>query len=339
MTATPPGRQHRPVPDAAFGPSLKHASGQLLSTFGPYFVLIAIMYAIVGVAPWLTLALATPAAMLIVRIFIIQHDCGHGSFFRARGANDLLGRVCSVITLTPYGNWRRQHAVHHAMWNNLDRRGPNADIYSTCATVREYLALTPFRRHIYRLVRHPVIAQLLVPPFVFLILYRVPFDTPRAWLAERRSVWRTDAALAILFGIQVALFGLWPVVLVQLPAVVIASIAGVWLFSVQHRFEDAWWARQDRWNAADAAIRGSSHLRLPRVLQWFSGNIGFHHLHHLAPRVPNYRLQKWHESEPELSGTATSLTFREALLAPLYALWDEDSGRMVRFADAAQRAS
>ncbi len=283
-----------------------------------------------GVSLWLTLGLALPAAELVVRLFIIQHDCGHGSFFRSRRLNDGLGRFCSAFTFTPYAFWRRQHTAHHATFNNLDRRDSGVDIYSTCATLREYQAFTPGRRLLYRVSRHPLVSQLLLPPVVFLVVYRLPFDAPSSWTAERRSVPLTNLALAAVFGSLVLALGASAVVLVQLPVMVVASIVGVWLFSVQHRSEAAQWLRQDRWNAVQASLEGSSYLKLPPVLQWFTGGIGFHHVHHLSTRVPNYRLQECHKSRPELD-KVTTLTLRQALLAPCYALWDEEHGRMVGF--------
>jgi omega-6 fatty acid desaturase (delta-12 desaturase) len=314
-------------------PILGRSLGQIATTFLPFFALMAAMYVAAHHSAAAGLVLTLPAAGLVVRIFIIQHDCGHGAFFRSRAANDWMGRICSVITLTPYANWRRQHTNHHAVWNNLDRRSEGADIYSTCLTLREYNARGRAQRWLYRVVRHPLVAQVLLPPFVFMVLYRLPFDTPPAWRRERLSVWLTNTAIAVLVLGLILLFGAVPVLLVQLPTMTIASIIGVWIFSVQHRFEHVLWARQARWNATSAALYGSSHLRLPRLLQWFSGNIGFHHVHHLVPRVPNYRLEECHRACAAWSGQVISLTLWQALRAPAFLLWDEDRGRMIRIAD------
>ncbi len=311
-------------------PSLRCSLWQFASTFLLYLAVTAAMYAAVGVSVWLVLALAVPAAGFLVRLFIIQHDCGHGSFFRSRRANDWLGRFCSAMTFAPYEFWRRQHGNHHASFNNLDRRDSGLDIYSTCATVREYQALSPARRLLYRAARNPVLTLFLLPPVVFVLLYRVPFDTAASAKRERSSVLGTDLALAALLGTMMLLLGVGPVLLVQGAIIVPASIVGVWLFSVQHRFEEAQWARQDAWNPVQASLDGSSFLKLPRVLQWFTGSIGFHHVHHLSPRVPNYRLEECHMARPEM-GQVTTLTLRQALTAPLYALWDEDRGCMARF--------
>ncbi len=311
-------------------PSLARSLWQFASTLLPYLALAAAMYALAPVSPWLCLALALPAGGLIVRLFIVQHDCGHGSFFRSRRLNDLLGRFCSAFTFTPYAFWRRQHADHHASFNNLDRRGNGLDLYSTCATVAEYQAMNRGRRLLYRTLRHPVLTQVLLPPFIFLLLYRVPFDAPANWLRERRSVLVTNAALAAVLGTLCLVFGWRAVALVQLPAIAVASIIGAWLFSVQHRFEEALWQHQEPWNHLQASLEGSSYLKLPRILQWFSGNIGFHHVHHLSARVPNYRLQECHEAQREFHAV-TTLTMRQALRAPHYLLWDEGLQRMVRF--------
>jgi omega-6 fatty acid desaturase (delta-12 desaturase) len=314
-------------------PSVALGVGQIASTLLPYFALVAAMYVAAGISTWLTLALAVPAAGLVVRVFIIQHDCGHGSFFRSRRANAALGWVCSVITLTPFANWRRHHANHHAVWNNLDRRDGGADLYSTCLTVEEYRNLSRFQRRLYRGVRHPLVSLILIPPLVFILLYRLPFDTPVAWRRERMSVYATDLAVGAVVVVLMLALGVGPVLLVQLPIMAIASIIGVWLFAVQHKFDDALWSRAAQWETTAAALQGSSYLRLPRVLQWFTGTIGFHHLHHLAPRVPNYRLAACHRACPEISGQARPLSLWEALRAPSFALWDEARGRMVRFAD------
>jgi acyl-lipid omega-6 desaturase (Delta-12 desaturase) len=307
---------------------------QLATSFGPFLAGCAAMYLAYPVSPLLALALSLPTGALLVRIFIVQHDCGHGSFFASPLANTVTGRLCSLITFTPYANWGRQHAAHHANWNNLDRQSAGSDIYSACLTVREYLALTPWRRFLYRLPRHPLIANFLLPPLVFLLLYRVPFDTPSAWVRERWSVWLTDLALVALFGSLVAVFGWREVLLIHLPIMVVASILGVWLFSLQHRFETSRWLGHGDWSFVEAALEGSSYFQLPTVLHWLTGNIGFHHVHHLNPRVPNYRLGACHEAVQALR-PVRALSLRGGLRAPRLTLWDEAQGRLVRFADVA----
>lgn len=313
-------------------PSIRRSLFQLLTSAGLFVAACAAMYWSLHISYLLTLALAFPAAGLLVRTFIVQHDCGHGAFFRSRRANDITGMLCGVLTFTPYANWRRQHNGHHGNWNNLDRRESGADIYSVCLTVEEYQALSPRRRLGYRLLRHPFVLQILLPPLVFVVLYRLPFDTPKSWSRERRSVYWTNLALLAVLGGLALLVGIKAMLLVQLPVIALASIMGVFLFSVQHRFDGVVWARQADWNATKAALDGSSCLRLPRVLQWFTGNIGFHHIHHLSPRVPNYRLEACHAAIPALR-TAEALTLRDSFKALRLTLWDEVNRRMVRFAD------
>ncbi len=278
----------------------------------------------------LTLGLSVLAAGLLVRIFIIQHDCGHGAFFRSKWANHVTGSLCGLMTLTPYAHWRRQHAGHHDMWNNLDRRESGVDIYSTCLTVEEYKARSPKARFWYRIGRNPIVTLVLLPPLIFLLLYRVPFDTPKGWAWERFSVHATNASVIAIILLMGWAVGFGAVAMVQLPVMVIASMIGVWLFSVQHRFENVAWLRGPAWSVHAAALRGSSYLRLPRVLQWFTGNIGFHHVHHLNARIPNYRLAACHAEMPDKAAIPT-LTLGAALRSHRFSLWDEARGKMVTF--------
>jgi acyl-lipid omega-6 desaturase (Delta-12 desaturase) len=315
-------------------PSLQLAFYQIATSIGLYVGIVALMYWSLSISYVLTLALAFPASALLVRVFIIQHDCGHGSFFASKRGNNILGAVCGVLTLAPYTHWRRQHDAHHSNWNNLDRRESGADIYSTCLTVKEYRALTPWQRFFHRLSRHPLIIYGVIPPLVFLVLYRTPFDTPKSSTQERRSVWLTNfALLAVFIGLCLA-FGFKNVVMVHLPIVFITTVVGVWLFSVQHRFETARWMRRGEWNFADAALEGSSYLKLPRILHWLTGNIGYHHIHHLSPRVPNYRLAACHQSNAVLRPDMP-LTLDRAFGAASLTLWDEAQKKLVRFRDAA----
>ena len=311
-------------------PELRKSIWQFATTLALFVGGSALMYASLGISYWLTLVLALPTSGFLVRLFIIQHDCGHGAFFRSKRANDAVGTLCSLLTLTPYALWRRQHAGHHAIWNNLDRRDTGVDMYSTCLTAEEYGALSRWRRLGYRLIRNPVFSLILLPPLIFLLLYRVPFDTPASWRLERRSVYATNAAIAVVLIALVATLGAVPVLLVQFSVMAGAAIVGVWLFSVQHRFENAVWLRDGDWRAEAAALGGSSYLHLPRVLQWFTGNIGFHHIHHLNPRIPNYRLESCHAALPEPRAIPT-LTLGSALGSYRYALWDEALGKMVSF--------
>jgi omega-6 fatty acid desaturase (delta-12 desaturase) len=313
-------------------PTVKRSLWQLVTSLGLFLAACAAMYLTYPISYPLTLALAVPAGLMLVRVFIVQHDCGHDAFFASRRANALVGVVCSLFTFAPYLHWRRQHARHHGTWNNLDRRQSGADIYSSCLTVREYRALTPWRRFLYRLTRHPAIANLLLPPLVFMLLYRVPFDTPPGWRRERRGVYLTNLAIAALLVAGGLLLGFRAVLLVQAPIIAVASIVGVWLFSVQHRFDGALWARQDAWTATSAAVAGSSYLRMPRLMHWLTGNIGFHHIHHLDQRVPNYRLQQCHQAVPALAAVP-ALGLAGSMRALKLALWDEDRDRLVGFAD------
>ena len=312
-------------------PLPRMAAFQAATTFGAYLAVVAAMYGLAEVSVWATLLLAVPASGLIVRIFMLQHDCGHGSLFKGPRVNAVAGGVCSLVTLTPFAYWRRLHARHHGDWNNLDGRGVPADFFSDCITVAEYGAMSPRGRWVYRATHHPLLVHLLLPPVIFMLVYRVPFDTPASCRRERVSVVLLDVGLVALYAALVWVFGWRTVMLVQLPAMVLASIIGIWLFSVQHRFEDAQWSDAADWRYDQAAVHGTSYLKLPRVLQWFSGNIGLHHVHHLRPGIPNYRLQACHDGCQAVTGEVTVLTLREALRAPTFALWDEGLGRMVRF--------
>jgi len=301
---------------------------QMANSFLPFFVLCALMYWTLTFSLPLTAALAVAAAGFVIRIFIIQHDCGHGSFFRSRAANHAVGAFCSLITVTPYLLWRRQHAGHHGHWNNLDQRLYGSDIYSGCLTLAEYGELSGWRRRLYRVSQHPVVSWLVLPPFVFLLLYRVPFDTPSAWRRERRMLHLTNLALLAVFLTMGFTLGFGPVLLIQGTVIALAAIVGVWLFSIQHRFETALWARQATWHPVTAALEGSSYLELPPLLQWFTGNIGFHHVHHLNSRIPNYRLEACHDAIPAMK-TAFVMKPWHGLKAWRGALWDEDTARMV----------
>ena len=313
--------------------NLAQSIAQLFTSAGLYLTAVAAMYWSLHISYWLTLPLAFPTAGLLVRTFIIQHDCGHGSFFASQRTNNIVGAILGVLTLAPYQNWRRQHSQHHANWNNLDRRESGADIYSTCLTVDEYRARSPWQQFFYRLPRHPLLAHVLFPPLVFLLLYRFAFDTPKDWTAERHSVWGTNLAIAAWVVALGLAFGFRSVLMVHLPIVTVTTIAGVWLFSVQHRFEMADWRRKEDWTFQGASLKGTSYLKLPRVLQWMSGNIGFHHIHHLAPRVPNYRLEACYASNAILREEAP-LTLRTALGASSLTLWDEAQKKLVPFKSA-----
>jgi omega-6 fatty acid desaturase (delta-12 desaturase) len=337
MVAVVPARDPILVGSVAFqAPLLGRSLIQLVTSFGGFLATCAMMYACLAVSLWVEL-LSVVAAGFLVRVFIIQHDCGHGSFFRSRRANDVIGMLCSLITLTPYAFWRRQHARHHGSWNNLDRRAASGlDIYSSCLTVAEYRAMDRWRRAIIRLANHPIVANLLLPPMVFIILYRTPFDAAKNWRSERYAVYLTNLALVAFFGGLGLMLGYSHVLAVQLPVMICASIVGAWLFSVQHRFEHALWTPEKSWDFRTASLRGASYLRLPRILQWFTGNIGYHHVHHINPRIPNYRLEECHRANAELQ-SAPQLTLGDAIRALQYTLWDGELGRLVSFRAAVAR--
>lgn len=307
------------------------SSWQLSSTLLAYVAAMTLMYLALPVSVWLSMALALPAAGLIVRLFVIQHDCGHAAYFRSSRANEIAGRICSLITLTPFANWRRHHATHHAAWNNLDQRHEGLDIYVKCITLAEYHALSAHGKWLYRLSQHPFVTQFLIPPFVFLLVYRTPFDTPKSWWRERRSVLFTNLVQLALFGSLVWCFGWQTVAIVHLPVIILASIIGIWMFAVQHRFEGVKWLPQQEWSSTRAALQGTSYFKLPRILQWFTGNIGFHHIHHLLPRVPNYKLEACHDTLRARGIVFHTLTMRDALQAPRFVLWDEAGDQMVPF--------
>jgi acyl-lipid omega-6 desaturase (Delta-12 desaturase) len=306
-------------------PDLKRSLWQLINTFVPFFGLWYLAYRSLAYSYALTLLIAVLAGGLVTRIFIIFHDCGHGSFFKSQPWNDALGIFCSLFVLTPYYQWRHDHAVHHASAGDLDRRGIG-DI--TTLTVREYLARSRWQRLTYRLYRHPLVMFGVGPLYLFLIGQRI--ISPAAKRRERRSVYWTNGALALLV-IGLALWvGPAPFLLVQLPITAVASAAGVWLFYVQHQFEDTYWEYHSDWQYPLAALHGSSYYCLPAVLRWLSGNIGLHHIHHLNARIPNYRLQQCHRENPQFQHV-TTLTFWSSLRCAGLTLWDEEQRRLVGF--------
>jgi omega-6 fatty acid desaturase (delta-12 desaturase) len=269
--------------------------------------------------------LAILAGGLLVRVFIIFHDCGHGSFFKSRGANDAVGFISGILTFTPYYHWRWEHAIHHASAGHLDKRG-TGDVWTM--TVQEYLESSRWKRFAYRLARNPFILFVLAPLFLFIARQRFP--SPKASRRERHSVYMMN--LAIL-GMAIALswtFGIWTYLLIQIIIMMVAGGAGVWLFYVQHQFEGVYWERGEDWSFVAAALEGSSFYKLPRVLQWFSGNIGFHHIHHLSPRIPNYNLEKCHRADP-LFQQVKPTTLLSSLKSFSFRLWDEPQKRLISF--------
>lgn len=305
----------------------KRSIFQLVTTATAFFALITVMGAVSQSRYWLTLALAVAAGGLLVRLFIIQHDCGHGSFFKTRAANDLLGRTLSVLTLTPYGSWSQGHAAHHASTGNLDRRG-RGDVETW--TVDEYRSSPPLKRIFYRLYRNPFVMVGLGAPINFIVLQRLPLH---ANADSRRSILALDFALVVAFGLSWAAFGVSRVLQTYLPVIVIASWLGNWLFYVQHQFDRTEWERAGDWNFHVASLSGSSYFKLPPILRWFSGNIGLHHVHHLSSRVPNYHLQACVDAAPELDRVTKVVTLRESLACWRLALWDERRRVLVAFRD------
>ena len=310
-------------------PDIRRSVFQLLNTAIPFAALWYLMLRSLEFSYWLTLLLAAPTAGLLVRLFIIQHDCGHGSFLPRQRVNNAIGFVIGVLTLTPYGYWRRTHAIHHATSGNLDRRD-FGDI--TTLTVSEYRARSPFRRLLYRLYRHPLILFGAGPAYLFIFKHRLPADLPLSWKREWRSVLWTNLAIVGVFALAWQTIGIVTFLKVQLPVTLLAGTAGVWLFYIQHQFEDTYWRRQPEWSYHNASIKGSSYYDLPAVINWFTGNIGVHHVHHLCSRIPNYRL---HEClrENEYLQDVTRLTLRDSIRCIRLSLWDENAQRLIAFCD------
>ncbi len=300
---------------------------EIVITAGPLIALWLLAWAALSVSYLLTLVLIIPAAGMLLRLFLIQHDCGHGAFFGVRAANDWVGRVISVLTLTPYDVWRRSHATHHATSGNLDKRGIG-DIETL--TVREYRALPPWRRIRYRLYRHPVVMFGVGPAYVFFLRNRLPAELTRSGWRDWLSAMGTNAAIAVTAAGMMYFVGVVPFLLVHLPIVLLASSIGVWLFYVQHQFEETIWEADPSWSFHDAALYGSSHYDLPLVLRWFTANIGVHHVHHLYSRIPYYRLGRVLRDHPELANVHR-LTLLESFAHVKLTLWDEKLKRLVSF--------
>ena len=276
---------------------------------------------------WLALLLAVPSAGFLVRLFMIQHDCGHGSFFRQRAANDWVGRVIGVLTLTPYDFWRHTHAIHHATSGHLERRGIG-DVDTL--TVQEYQSLSFWGRLRYRTYRHPLVMFGIGPAYLFLLQHRLPVGLFRGGWWPWLSVMATNVAIAAIAAGLIWFIGLGPFLLVELPTILLAGSIGVWLFYVQHQFEMTFWAHEGEWTFQEAALHGSSHYDLPGILRWFTANIGVHHVHHLCSRIPYYRLPRALRDHHELGGV-TRLTLLQSLRCVRLVLWDEDQRRLVSF--------
>src|SRR5450756_2269248 len=298
---------------------------QIINTIIPYGVIWYLMYLCKPISWWLVVPLAILAGGFAVRIFIIFHDCGHGSFFKSRGANDAVGFLTGVLTFTAYYHWRWEHSIHHSSAGDLDKRG-TGDVWTM--TVQEYLESSRWKKFAYRLARNPFILFIVAPLFLFALRQRFP--SAKASRRERHSVYAMNAAILAMAVCLSMVFGVWSYLLIQLIVLMVAGGAGVWMFYVQHRFEDVYWERGEDWSYVSAALEGSSFYKLPRILQWFSGNIGFHHIHHLSPRIPNYNLEKCHQADP-LFQQVKPITLFGSFKSATYRLWDEENKRLVGY--------
>jgi omega-6 fatty acid desaturase (delta-12 desaturase) len=283
------------------------------------------MYFSLEVSYWVTLAMALPAAGFLARIFIIQHDCGHGSFFKSTRANDRLGFLCGILTMTPYKHWRQSHAIHHRSSANLGKRGIGG---IGTLTVNEYRERSLWKRLCYRVYRHPLVLFGVTPFFNFVVAQRFMFT--KYSRKEWASLHWTNLVLGSLAILLILTIGPKAMLAVYVPVIALASSIGTWLFYVQHQYEHTYWVQDEGWDYTSAALRGSSYYKLPGVLRWFTGNIGYHHVHHLSPRIPNYSLKRCHEENPVFQ-QATVLTLASSLRTASLRLWDEETGRMVGF--------
>jgi omega-6 fatty acid desaturase (delta-12 desaturase) len=310
-------------------PSCARSIFEIVITVLPLVLLWLLMWASLEIGYWLCFLLSVPAAGFLVRLFMIQHDCGHGSFFRRRLVNDWVGRVIGVVTLTPYDFWRRTHAIHHANSGNLDHRGiGDIDVL----TVREYLALSRWRQLLYRLYRHPLIMFGVGPAYHFVLRQRLPFGLMHSGWQPWLSTMATNIAIVMLVTMMIWLVGVGPFLLVHLPITFLGASIGVWLFYVQHQFEDTFWTHDSGWNFHESALRGSSYYDLPHVLRWFTANIGVHHVHHLCSRIPYYRLPRVLRDHPQLAAIGR-LTLLESVKCVRMVLWDEGRRRGISFRD------
>lgn len=308
-------------------PSTPRAVWQICNTLGPLALLWYLMFLALPVSLWLVLPLAALAGAFLVRTFIIFHDCGHGSFFKSQRANEIVGFITGLLTFTPFYQWRWDHAIHHATSGHLDKRGIG-DIWTM--TVQEYLESSPGKRFAYRLARNPIVLFLLAP--VAVLMFKQRFPSPGAKKRERQSVHLMNLAILIQTISLSAVFGLGPYLLIQFTAMAVAGGAGFWLFYVQHQFEGVYWEREGEWDYAAAALRGSSFYKLPKILQWFTGNIGYHHIHHLSARIPNYNLERCHNAHLMFQGVKP-ITLLSSLKSLKFRLWDEPGRRLVSFRD------
>ena len=304
---------------------------ELLITLGPFLALWAGIWGLMQSGHYWSVIGFIPAGGLLVRLFIIQHDCGHQSMFSNRRVNDWIGRFIGILTLTPYDHWKRGHALHHAGSGNLDRRGIGDDILTM--TVAEYKAASRWGRFKYRFYRHPVVMFGIGPAYVFFLVNRLPFGAMKNGIKPWASALLTNLGVALLYGVLIWAVGWKIFVLIQIPTVLVASSIGVWMFYVQHQFDETHWSRTGDWDREHAALQGSSYYDLPKWLMWVTGNIGVHHVHHLSSRIPFYQLPRILKAHPELKSVGR-LTFLQSLKCVKLALWDEINQRMVSFRTA-----
>lgn len=308
---------------------------ELAATLVPFVAIMAAMFIAVDRGYFAALVLCPVAGLLLLRTFIIQHDCGHGAFFRKRSGNDWTGRVLGVLTFTPYDCWSRSHTLHHANTGNLDARG-SGDVDTL--TIEEFRALSGLKRLFYRVYRHPIVLFGIGPAYLFLIRHRLPIGLMTAGSKYWVSAIATNAATAVILGGLIFLFGLAATTMVVIPTLLIAASTGVWLFYIQHQFEDAHWDKRSDWSFHEAAFHGSSYLDLAQPLRWFTGNIGIHHVHHLVSRIPFYRLPDVLRAFPELR-EVNRFTVPQTLRPMMLALWDEEKRKLVTFREAAIQSS
>lgn len=307
------------------GPSAGRSVWQLANTLIPYALLWVLMFFALRVSWWLVVPLAILAGAFLIRTFVIFHDCTHGSFFKSKRANEVTGFLTGLLAITSFHQWRFEHSVHHSAAGDLDRRGIG-DVWTL--TVQEYLASSRWRRFCYRVFRNPVVLFGIAPLLLFLVVNRIPVKEAKR--SVRRWVWITNLAILLMAAGLSSFYGLVNYLIIQGIAIAVASIAGVWLFYVQHQFEDVYWERRPDWDFAQAALAGSSFYRLPKLLQWFSGNIGYHHIHHLSPRIPNYQLELAHSTEPMFQ-QVRPLTVRASIKSLGFRLWDEENRRLTGY--------
>ncbi|WP_408011450.1 fatty acid desaturase [Pseudalkalibacillus sp. A8] len=298
---------------------------QLINTIPPFFLIWFLAYQSLSVSIWISFALAVVAACFVVRTFIIFHDCTHQSFFKNKKANRVLGTITGIITHFPFEKWKRSHTIHHATSGNLDKRG-TGDVW--VMTVDEYVAATVWARLLYRLYRNPIVMFGLGPFYLYFISNR--FNRKGAGRKERLNTYLINFAIAAIYGLLIWAIGWKALLIIQLPILFVSGSLGIWLFYVQHQFEDSYFETEDEWDYVKAAVDGSSYYKLPKVMQWLTGSIGFHHVHHLSPRVPNYNLEKAHESTPPLQ-KVTTITFTSSLKSIRFRLYDEKNKSFVSF--------